>query len=70
MRTPADLRAAAIDTIRPLGQRRLHLLAELEALDADLRPRVAHAVAMEVPYRRITELTGVAPNTARSWSRR
>jgi hypothetical protein len=68
--TPAQLRAEAEAALKPLGQKRIKLLAQLEAVDAELRPLVAHAVTMEVPYRRITELTAVAPNTARAWSRR
>jgi hypothetical protein len=52
-----------------LGQKRIKLLAELEAVEAELRPLVAEAVRMEVPYRRINELTAVSPNTARAWSK-
>jgi hypothetical protein len=68
--TPAQLRAAAEDKIRPLGQRRIELLAELDELDVKLRPLVLAAVDVEVPLRRINELTAVAPNTVRAWRRR
>lgn len=65
--TPAQLRAQAEAELRPLGQKRIKLLAQLEELDAQLRPVLVHAVRMEVPLRRIYELTGVAPNTSRAW---
>lgn len=67
--TPAMMRAAAEDKLRPLGQRRIRLLTQLEEIDRDLRPLVTAARAVEVPIRRITELTAVAPNTVRAWSR-
>ncbi|MEU3438516.1 hypothetical protein [Streptomyces sp. NPDC006863] len=66
--TPAQLRANAEAALKPLGQRRIKLLAQLEELELELRPLIATAVAMEVPYRRITELTAVASNTARKWA--
>lgn len=69
-KTPAQLRADAETALRPLGQKRIRLLAQLDALDAELRPLVVQAVRMELPFRRINELTGVAPNTARAWHRR
>lgn len=68
-KTPADLRAEAEAAIKPLGQKRIKLLAQLEEVEKELRPLVAEAVRMEVPYRRITDLTAVAPNTARAWAR-
>lgn len=68
-KTPRELRAEAEVALKPLGQKRIKLLAQLEAVDAELRPLVVEAVRMEVPYRRINELTAVAPNTARAWSR-
>lgn len=67
--TPAQLRAEAEAALTPLGQQRIRLLAKLEEVEKQLRPLVAAAVAMEVPYRRINELTAVAPNTARAWSK-
>lgn len=66
--TPAQLRAEAEKAITPLGQKRVRLLAQLEEIDRDLRPLIAEAVRMEVPYRRINELTAVSPNTARAWA--
>ena len=68
-KTPRELRADAEAALKGLGQRRIKLLAELEAVEAELRPLVAEAVRMEVPYRRINELTAVSPNTARAWSK-
>lgn len=68
-KTPAQLRAEAEEAITPLGQRRIKLLAQLEELDAELRPLISTAVEMEVPYRRINQLTAIAPNTARAWSK-
>lgn len=67
--TPAQLRAEAEKALTPLGQKRVRLLAQLEEIDRDLRPLIAEAVRMEVPYRRINELTAVAPNTARAWAK-
>jgi len=67
--TPAELRAQAEAALKPLGQKRIKLLAQLEEVERELRPLVANAVRMEVPYRRINELTAVAPNTARAWSK-
>ncbi|MFB7957977.1 hypothetical protein [Streptomyces sp. NPDC056045] len=65
--TPAQLRAKAEAALEPLGAKRIKLLAQLEALDAEIRPVVVEAVRMEVPYRRIRELTGVSPNTSAAW---
>ena len=67
-KTPAQLRAEAEKAIAPLGQKRIRLLTQLEEIDRDLRPLIAEAVRIEVPYRRINELTAVAPNTARAWA--
>jgi hypothetical protein len=69
-KTPAELRADAEAALKPLGQRRIRLLAQLDEVDQQLRPVIATAVAMEVPYRRINELTAVAPNTARAWAKK
>jgi hypothetical protein len=65
--TPAQLRATAEAALKPLGTKRIKLLAQAKELETELRPLVVQAVAMEVPYRKITELTGVASNTARLW---
>ncbi|MFD9173296.1 hypothetical protein ACWIGF_28520 [Streptomyces diastaticus] len=67
-KTPAQLRADAEQRLTPLGQRRLALLADLEQLDAQLRPEIVRARAVEVPIRRISELTTVSPNTIRAWA--
>jgi hypothetical protein len=67
--TPAQLRAKAEAALKPLGQKRIKLMAQLEELEAELRPLIVSAIEMEVPYRRITELTAVASNTARAWNK-
>jgi hypothetical protein len=67
--TPAQLRAAAEDALRPLGQERIRLITRLEQLDAELKPLVAAAVEAEVSERRIGQLTSLARGTVRSWSR-
>lgn len=69
-KTPAELRADAEVALKPLGQRRIKLLAQLEEVDRELRPLITTAVRMEVPYRRINELTAIAPNTARAWAKK
>lgn len=66
--TPAQLRATAEAALKPLGSKRIKIKNQLDEVEAELRPLVVQAVAMEVPYRRITELTGVASNTARAWA--
>ncbi|MFE0873250.1 hypothetical protein ACIP29_37600 [Streptomyces coelicoflavus] len=68
-KSPAELRADAEAALRVPGQRRIKLLAELEAVEAELRPLVREARRMEVPIRRVTELTAVAPNTVRAWAK-
>lgn len=70
MTTPAELRAAAERALTPLGRRRLRLLASLARLDAELRPLIVRARDVELPQRRIEELTGVSRNTVRVWTRR
>ncbi|OEJ93119.1 hypothetical protein [Streptomyces thermolilacinus] len=67
--TPAQLRADAEEALTPLGRRRIRLLAQLEEIDAELRPLIQRARAVEVPIRRIAELTAVSPNTVRAWTK-
>lgn len=67
--TPAQLRAEAEAALKTPGARRIKIKRQLDEVEQELRPLVVQAVAMEVPYRRITELTGVAPNTARAWAK-
>jgi hypothetical protein len=67
--TPAELRAAAEAELTPIGERYRRLLAELEDVKRELRPAVVAAVNVELPLRRIKELTGVTPNTASKWHR-
>ena len=67
-KTPAELRADAEKRLAPLGQKRMALLADLERLDAQLRPEIVQARSVELPIRRISELTTVSPNTIRSWA--
>ncbi len=69
-KTPGESRAEAEAALKPLGQQRIKLLAKLEEIEQELRPLIAEAVRMEVPYRRINELTAVAPNTARAWAKK
>jgi hypothetical protein len=68
-KTPAQLRADAEATLRGPGQKRIKLLAQLDEIDAELRPLIAAAREVELPIRRITELTAVAPNTIRAWTK-
>lgn len=68
-KTPAQLRADAEAAIKPLGQKRIKLLAQLEEIDVDLKPLIQSARSVEVPLRRIAELTAVAPNTVRAWTK-
>jgi len=67
--TPRMLRERAENELRPVAQRRVRLLAELEEVERELRPLVQRAVAAEVSYRRISALSGLSPNTIRAWSR-
>ncbi|MCQ4045495.1 hypothetical protein ACFOSC_01825 [Streptantibioticus rubrisoli] len=67
-KTPAQLRADAEEALKGPGQRRVKLLAQLEELDEELRPLIRAAREVELPIRRITELTAVAPNTVRAWT--
>ena len=67
--TPAQLRAKAEDVLRPLGQRRIKLLAELEDVESQLRAVVREAVRVEVSQRRINALTGLSTTTIGKWTR-
>lgn len=64
--TVAEIRQAAEDKLRPIGERRLRLLAELEEIDRELWPLIIKARSAEVSLRRIQALTGVTPNTVRA----
>ncbi|WP_146017569.1 hypothetical protein [Verrucosispora sp. ts21] len=64
---PEHDRAAAVSAIAGLGAERLRLLDELNHVDGALRPRVQHAVAAGVPYRRIAELTGYSRSAISRW---
>ncbi|GAA3042528.1 hypothetical protein GCM10010519_76860 [Streptomyces lactacystinicus] len=68
-KTPLQLRADAEESLRDPGERRIRLLAELRELEAELRPLIQAAREVELPLRRIEELTGVTPNTIRSWTK-
>ncbi|MFJ2884301.1 hypothetical protein [Streptomyces sp. NPDC087272] len=63
--TPAQMRAAAESALRPLGEERIRLLAQLEEVDKALRPLVAAALRVEVSERRIGQLTALARGTIR-----
>ncbi|MFB7637175.1 hypothetical protein ACFC0M_40410 [Streptomyces sp. NPDC056149] len=67
-KTPAQLRADAEAALTPVGRRRMELLVELNQVDAELRPLIRAARTVELPIRRITELTAVSTNTVRAWS--
>lgn len=67
--TPRMLRERAEEALRPVAQRRVELLAELEQVEQELRPLVRRAVAAEVSYRRITALSGLSPTTIRAWTK-
>lgn len=67
--TAAQLRAQAEEELRPLGQRRVQLVTELETLNEELRPLVIRAVEAGVSYRRVGELTGLSRNTVGGWWR-
>lgn len=67
--TPRMLRERAEEALRPVAQRRVELLAELEEIDRQLRPLVQKAVEAEVSYRRISSLSGLSPTTIRAWTR-
>jgi hypothetical protein len=67
--TPAELRAAAEAELTPIGERYRRLLAELEDVKRELRPAVVAAVNVELPLRRIKELTTITPPTASKWHR-
>ncbi|MGK5533420.1 hypothetical protein [Streptomyces sp. URMC 129] len=65
--TPAQLRAAAEDALRPLGQERIRLITRLEEIDKELKPLVVKALEAEVSERRIGQLTALARGTVRTW---
>jgi hypothetical protein len=67
--TPQELRTAATDALRPLGERRLELLKELAKVDAELKPLVKTAIANEVSLRTIHSITGLATGTATQWAK-
>lgn len=67
--TPAQLRARAEEKLRPLGERRIQMLADLEALEAELRPVIREAVRLEVSQRRISAMTALSTTTIGKWSR-
>ncbi|NUV78216.1 hypothetical protein G6W47_28855 [Streptomyces sp. CAI-21] len=63
--TPAEMRAAAEAALTPLGRKRIRLLAELDKVEEELKPLVGAALRVEVPERRIAELTALARGTVR-----
>jgi hypothetical protein len=67
--TPAQLRAQAEEKVRPLGQRRIRLLTELEAVEAELRPAVRDAVRVEVSQRKLSTMTALSTTTIAKWGR-
>ncbi|NUV64988.1 hypothetical protein [Streptomyces sp. CAI-85] len=67
--TPAELRAAADEALRKPGARRQKIRKQLDEVEAELRPLIVRARLMEVPVRRVTALTGIAPGTVQKWAR-
>jgi predicted mannosyl-3-phosphoglycerate phosphatase (HAD superfamily) len=51
--------------LQELGRRRRKLVAQLEALDAELTPEVFAAAQAEVPQKQIIEWTGMARESIR-----
>lgn len=50
------------------GRRRQQLVAELAEVDGLVKALAIEAVALRVPYRRVTELTGVPIPTVARWA--
>ncbi|MFK0105683.1 helix-turn-helix domain-containing protein [Streptomyces sp. NPDC091217] len=67
--TPEDARAKAVRQLVEPGEERVRLAAELERLDARLRPLILEAVSAGVPYRRLAELTGISRATVARWGK-
>ncbi len=67
--TLAEMRAEAEEDLRPLGRKRIELMACLNEIDKELRPKVLAASEVEISARRIGELTGLARNTVTAWRR-
>lgn len=67
--TPRELREQAEAALVDDGARRRELVAELAALDGALWHKVVRAVEVEVPLRRIRDLTGLSPTTIRRWAK-
>ncbi len=68
-RTPEEIRAEAVAALMTPGEERRALVARVAELDAALRPLIRQAVEVGVPQPRIGEITGLARNTIRAWSR-
>lgn len=67
--SPEGQRAQAVRALMEPGRQRRRAAAELERLDAVLRPLVVSAAASGVPHRRIEELTGVSKATVGRWAK-
>jgi hypothetical protein len=67
--TAKQLREQSIRELTEPGQRRRALMDQLAEVDQEIRPLVIRAVDNGVPQRTITQLTGVAGATIRSWYR-
>ncbi|WP_354670128.1 helix-turn-helix domain-containing protein [Streptomyces sp. S.PNR 29] len=67
--TPEDARAKAVRQLVDPGKERVRLAAELERLDAHLRPLVLEAIRAGVPTRRVAELTGISRATVARWGK-
>lgn len=65
--TPATLRTAAEAALKAPGKKRLNAVKAQAEAEEVLLPLVLEAHRNEVSFRRINELTGIAPNTVRAW---
>jgi hypothetical protein len=68
-RTPEEIRAEAVSALMGPGAERRSLVARVAEVTETLRPLVRQAVTAGVPQPRIMEITGLARNTIREWSR-
>lgn len=64
---PEEVRSVAVRALIAPGKARIEAVERLAALDAGVRPLVIAAAEAGVPYRRITELTGVPRTTVGRW---
>jgi hypothetical protein len=61
-------RADALSALVEPGRRRRAAVAVVQSADEELRPLVVTAVRLNVPYRRIRELTGLSLDAIGAWA--